>query len=153
MLKSYMINNLSILKQTTMEYDFFTETMITSTCILVMSLLFFITVSWIRISERKENAANGNKRLERKKTLGSRIYKEIRGVLGSVIVLLIIINKGQVNIVTHVLIAIVVAFDVYDVYRGVVTHNEKKKVWGLFSIVCMALIYILAAYARCLRSY
>ena len=134
-----------------MEYEYFSETTITSTCILVMILVLSLIVLWIRVNERKENAANRNKELEKKKTIGSRIYKEVEGLLPNVIVLLLIINKCQFNIVTYVLFAIMAVFNVYDVYRGVVTHNEKKKIWGLFSIASLVLMYILVAYVNCVR--
>lgn len=134
-----------------METIFFNAIPITTTCILVMLLLLLITVSWIRIIERKEDAANRNKELGRKKTIDSRIYKEVKGGLGAVIVLLIIINKSQINIATHVLFAIVMAFYFYDVYKGVVTHDERKKFWGLFAIVSLVLLYVFAAYSYCVR--
>ncbi len=134
-----------------MEYEYFSETTITSTCILVMILVLSLIVLWIRVNERKENAANRNKELEKKKTIGGRIHKEVEGLLPNVIVLLLIINKCQFNIVTYVLFAIVAVFYVYDVYRGVVTHDEKKKFWGLFSIAGLVLMYILVAYTNCVR--
>ena len=131
-----------------MEYN---EITITSECILVMLLVLFVIVSWIRINEKKENAANREKGVEKKKTIGGRIHKEVEGLLGPVIALMIIINKCQFNIVTYVLFAIAAVFFGYNVYRGVITHDEKKKFWGLFSIAGLVLMYVLAAYANCVR--
>lgn len=134
-----------------MEFDIFNEEVIAATCILVLSLLLLTTVSWIRISERKEYAANRNKERENAETIGRRIFKQVRGCLGPVMVLSIILNNFYFNIVTYVLFALDAVCSVYEVYRGIVTHDEKKKVRGVYSIVCLALMYTLVAYINCSR--